>query len=114
MFRRFCGHLGFGGHIGFGDHLGLFREGSTDKITCYVPKYHCIKNGAFIRSVTIRVKYDINPPHHNSIVWSCITNATFVYIIYGVVAIESITDIEMKMTLTIMYIPCSCYIIDLE
>ena len=28
---------------------------STDKITCYVPKYHYTKNGAFIRSVSVTV-----------------------------------------------------------
>ena len=42
--------------------LGFFREGPTGKIT-YVPKYHYTKNGAFIRSVTIRVKYDAKPLH---------------------------------------------------
>ena len=46
-FGRFSGHLGFGGHLGF------FREDSTDKITCYIPKYQYTKNGAFIRSVTV-------------------------------------------------------------
>ena len=42
-----------GHNIGFGGHLGFFHKGSTDKVTYYIPKYHCTKNGAFIRSGTV-------------------------------------------------------------
>ena len=57
MLRRFGGHFGFGGHLRF------FHEDSTDKITCYVPKYHCTKR-VLLSALSLRVKFDTNPLHH--------------------------------------------------